>query len=343
MLPQGLDDLPADRQHRVERGQRVLEHHGDRAAAQPAQRLGIEPGEVPAVEHHAAANPRTARRELQNGARQHGLAAAGFADDAEGMAGFETEIDLIDRAQATARSGQIDRKLLDREEGRAGHNAPGRGSVSARSRSPTILNASTVRNIVPAGKNAIEGAVSRLSRPSAIMPPQLGVGGGTPRPRKLNAPSTTMMTATASRKKAISGSAMFGSNSRIKMRPWPAPSARAAVTKSRSANVIVAARATRVSAGMLRMPRVIVMLSTDWPRYVVMARASTSGGNANSTSMLTTTRVSSQPRKYPASIPKPPPMTRPSIGATRPTVSEMRAPKTRRLRMSRPSASVPSQ
>ena len=75
----------------------------------------------------------------------------------------------------------------------------------------------------------------------------------------------------------------------------------------------------------------------------VIASASTSGGNASRISTPATTRVSTRPRKYPASIPSPPPMMRPINGAISPTVSEMRAPNTRRLRMSRPSASVPSQ
>src|SRR5205085_5099399 len=124
-----------------------------------------------------------------------------FAYDPERTAGFEGDIDPIDRAQPAAWRVQIDRKPLDREERQAcHHNTAERGSVSSRSLSPIMLNASTVRNIAPAGKNAIDGAVSRLSRPSAIMPPQLGVGGGTPRPKKLNAPSMTIITATTSRK-----------------------------------------------------------------------------------------------------------------------------------------------
>src|SRR5262249_19726368 len=147
---------------------------------------------------HSAADPRAPRHQLQNRPRQHRFSAAGFADDTEGVTRFKFDVDLIDRAQAAPRGRQVDRELLDREQGRAGHRAPCRGSVEARSRSPTKLNASTVRNIAAAGRNAIDGAVSRLSRPSAIMPPQLGAGGGTPRPKKLNAPSTTMITATAS-------------------------------------------------------------------------------------------------------------------------------------------------
>src|SRR5258707_596682 len=95
---------------------------------------------------------------------------------------------------------------------------------------------------------ASRGAISRLSRPSPIMLPQLDAGGGTPSPRKLSAPSTTMVTATPSRKKASSGRNTFGSSSYSRMRACEAPSARAAMTNSRSARLRVAARATRMNA-----------------------------------------------------------------------------------------------
>jgi ABC-type uncharacterized transport system fused permease/ATPase subunit len=59
-------------------------------------------------------------------------------------------------------------------QGGTGHNAPDRGSVSARSRSPTRLNASTVRNIVPAGRNAIAGAVLAVEQLSVDLPTPRG-------------------------------------------------------------------------------------------------------------------------------------------------------------------------
>src|ERR1700719_4726012 len=59
--------------------------------------------------------------------------------------------------------------------------------------------------------------------------------------------------------------------------------------------------------------------------------------------MLPTTSVSNRPRKYPASIPRAPPIVIPIIGAQRPTVSDIRAPKIRRESSSRPRPSVPSQ
>src|SRR6266536_2322207 len=74
-----------------------------------------------------------------------------------------------------------------------------------------------------------------------------------------------------------------------------------------------------------------------------MARISTSGGNASSTSMPPIASASNFPRKYPDSMPSPAPKPSPINGERNPTVSEVRAPNTRRASMSRPSPSVPSQ
>ena len=89
MLLQRLDQLGADRQHRIERGHRVLEHHRERTAAQLAQAFAVEAHEILAVEHHAAGQHGLLRQQLQDRPRQHGLAAAGFADDAERPAGAD--------------------------------------------------------------------------------------------------------------------------------------------------------------------------------------------------------------------------------------------------------------
>src|SRR5205807_4623366 len=120
--------------------------------------------------------------------------------DAERSAGREAQVDIVDRAQHPARRRQFDRGALYRQQDIGIHSAPSRGSVMARSVSPMMLNDSTVRYMAPAGMKASHGAISRLSRPSPIMLPQLDCGGGTPSPSRLNAPSTTITTATASRK-----------------------------------------------------------------------------------------------------------------------------------------------
>src|SRR5579883_1769484 len=341
MLAQGLGDLAADGEHRVERGHRVLKNDGELPPAQPPKRLARDRVEIPPLEAHASRDPRCMGQQAQHGARQHRLARARFADDAQGAPGGEAEAHPRNRAERPAFGRQLDREILDLEQRRPAHDVPRLGSVTARSVSPTRLKASTVRNMAIEGKKAICGATSRLSRPSAIMLPQVGAGGGTPKPKKLRMPSATMMTATSTRKKAESGSMTMGRISRRRMRRWLAPSARAAVTKSRSRTASVAARATRVTAGTVNMPRTRMRLTIDGPRYATTASARTKGGKASNTSVRPMMMSSIRPPKYPARRPSAPPARVPRSGARRPTASELRAPKTRRERTSRPRLSVP--
>ena len=97
VLLQRFDELTTDGQHRVERRHRILEHHRQRAATQLAQWLGSKPRQVLSIEHHAAGELCLLRQQLQDRARQHGLAATGLADDAERPPGTDLEVDTIDR------------------------------------------------------------------------------------------------------------------------------------------------------------------------------------------------------------------------------------------------------
>jgi hypothetical protein len=124
MLLQGFDQLGADGQDRIERGHRVLEHHRQRPAAQLAQAFGIERHQILPVEHHAAGQFGFLRQQLQDGARQHGLAATGFADHAERLAGPDFQVDLVHGAKIAARGRQIDRYPLDGKQRSFRHSAP---------------------------------------------------------------------------------------------------------------------------------------------------------------------------------------------------------------------------
>jgi hypothetical protein len=61
---------------------------------------------------------------LQYRARQHSLAATGFADDTERSTGADRQVDVIHRAKIAARRRQVDRHALDRKQCRFGHSAP---------------------------------------------------------------------------------------------------------------------------------------------------------------------------------------------------------------------------
>src|SRR5699024_3044765 len=59
------------------------------------------------------------------------------------------------------------------------------GSTASRKPSPRKLNASTVSDNIPAGKISMYGCARMFGIASAIISPQLGIGGITPSPKKL--------------------------------------------------------------------------------------------------------------------------------------------------------------
>ena len=94
-----------------------------------------------------------------------------------------------------------------------------------------MLNASTTRLIATPGKIARYGAVSRFLRPSPLsIAPQVGVGGGVPSPKKLNAASMTMAFPSHTVAMTRIGANTFGSTWRATIRPGEAPRACAALT-----------------------------------------------------------------------------------------------------------------
>ncbi len=87
-----LDDLLADGEHRIERRHRLLEYHGDVAAAN-LMHLGVaERQQVAAVIADRAAldAAHSGRDQPHDGERRHALAAAGFTDDTQCLAAINT-------------------------------------------------------------------------------------------------------------------------------------------------------------------------------------------------------------------------------------------------------------
>src|ERR1700694_298235 len=82
--------------------------------------------------------------------------------------------------------------VADVTEPHVSHRAPSRMSKKARRRSPAQFKESTVTNMARAGQSETPGACWRTDFPSLIIPPQVGVGRGTERPRKARLPSATM-------------------------------------------------------------------------------------------------------------------------------------------------------
>ena len=95
---QALGDLLADGQHRIERGHRLLEDEADLLGADLVQFIAGERHQVAALEHDLALDDaaRRHRDQFQDRHRRDGLAAAGFADDAERLALVDGDVDAVD-------------------------------------------------------------------------------------------------------------------------------------------------------------------------------------------------------------------------------------------------------
>ena len=91
MDEQRLLDLLADLHDRIERGHRLLEDHGNVAAAYLAHLLVRKGKQVTALEQHAAPGDAAGRlgEEAHDGERGHRFAATGFAHDGDDLAALD--------------------------------------------------------------------------------------------------------------------------------------------------------------------------------------------------------------------------------------------------------------
>ena len=121
-------ELTPDRHHRIEAGHRILVDHRDAPPAYRAELFVVERGEVAPLEedaaaHEAAGPPQVAHDRERDG----GLAAAGLADEAHGLARAHAEAQRgNDRHLAGARGvGDADVPELQQRGVSHGVRAPG--------------------------------------------------------------------------------------------------------------------------------------------------------------------------------------------------------------------------
>ena len=111
--------------------------------------------QVLALEQHLAADdPRRGRQHAQDGQRQRALARAGFADDAERLAGVDAQRHVVDRAHhaRALRRDVMRREVVEFEQRPVCHRRPAAaaqswrscGSSLTRSQSPRRLADSTI-------------------------------------------------------------------------------------------------------------------------------------------------------------------------------------------------------
>ncbi len=116
--PDRLDHLLADRLDRIQPGHRILEHHGDLAAADRGQLALPQRPDVPAVEVDLAAGDLPRRLDqAQDGQAERGLAGAGLADDAHPLQPPDVEADVPDRGEHAVGSDEVRPQAADAQHG----------------------------------------------------------------------------------------------------------------------------------------------------------------------------------------------------------------------------------
>ena len=110
------------------------------------------------------------------------------------------------------------------------------------------------------GQIASSGARSMNRRPSRLsMPPQLGCGGGMPKPRKLIVDSLRITAPSEMVNTTITGGQTCGRTWRSRMRQVPAPTARAASTYAFCLVLSTTPRTVRMLPMPVNAPRTITI------------------------------------------------------------------------------------
>ena len=121
VLHQRLADLLADREHRVQRGHRILEHAGDLAAAQLLQLAHRRGQHVAALERDRARALGVVGQQVQDRHGGHAFARARLADEGDGGVLGHVEADALDGVEALHHAADLagaegDPQVLDAEK-----------------------------------------------------------------------------------------------------------------------------------------------------------------------------------------------------------------------------------
>ena len=114
-----LGQLPSDREHRMQRGHRVLEDHPDVAPRDRAQVASTQPEEILSAEDRTPLDDRAGRQQTEQREHRHRLAAATLTGDTEDLARFDLVVDAVDDRRETTRRRQLDTEPFDLEQ--SGH------------------------------------------------------------------------------------------------------------------------------------------------------------------------------------------------------------------------------
>src|SRR6185437_5755707 len=159
--------------------------HGDARAAQALELRLVGAHEIASLEQDLPGGDAAVAAEIAHQRHDEGrLAAPRFADKAEALAGHDVEREARDRRDDAARRPVLDADVPDREQRFHGYSA----RKISRSPSASRLKPRTSETIAMQGRSAICGQTVIIAVACCTMPPQSGLGGGRPRPRKPRMP-----------------------------------------------------------------------------------------------------------------------------------------------------------
>ncbi|MBA7689503.1 hypothetical protein ES703_98011 [subsurface metagenome] len=168
------------------------------------------------------------------------------------------------------------------------------------------------------------------------IPPQLGSGGGMPKPRKLRAASVRITPGTVVEKRIIMGAIILGRMCRVSILRVGQPIATAASTYTFSLMAITALLTSLEPVIPYHNP--ITMINPGIPRPtrdIMTIRIGSQGMHIQASTNLCTIR-SNLPPMYPHRIPIIVERSVARAVAAKPTITEIRAPRMTRLSRSRP-------
>src|SRR2546423_2577859 len=273
----GLLDLIPNPEHRVEATQGVLEDHGDVFAADLPNLLLGQLDDVGSPEEDLTTGD--APRLLDQAKdRESGdaLAAPGLAHDPQGLPGLEVEADAIDRLDHTVVGEELGLEIFDLKD-RCRHRFC-LGSRASRNPSPRKLNAIRVSDSAIAGARTIWGAMRNAWKPSAAIAPHDGVGGWTPRPRKLRNASNRIACGMPNVAWTMIGPRAFGRMCRERILLGRVPLDRAASTNSRSRSDIACPRTSRAMSIQRVTAMAKMILSSPRPKSSTRISATSRSG-----------------------------------------------------------------
>ncbi len=174
-----LRQLAPDREHWMERRQRVLEHHPDLAAGDGAPASSVQPQQILASERRAPLDDGTRREQAEQREHGHRLAATALARDPEHLRRLDLVVDAVHDRREPGGRRQPHAKALDLEQRAHRVWSPPQavcGSNRSRRLSPRKLKASTAVKMASPGNVPIHHHW-KYCAPSATIEPHSACGG----------------------------------------------------------------------------------------------------------------------------------------------------------------------